>query len=153
MKPLLVGLHNPLSRRPEDALVPWPPNCTGDRLLRLIRLARPETTEDEYLESFERTNLWRLIRLPYGRGSAAAFEAEGERVRDMARGRPVTVLLGSQVMRAVLGRHVEYWERVERDGAAYVLLPHPSGRNYLYKIEANRVRAGRWLAEIMRDSQ
>lgn len=149
MKPLVVGLNNPLSRHPDDALVPYPPGCAGWRLWQLMREVRPSTTMEEYANAFDRRNLWRGKRLPEGRGSAAAYRAEGQIVRDACDRREDVVLLGVRVWDAVTDLAPPSWFGHKDVGSVrYWFLPHPSGRNVLYNSAKFRRRAGELLVRL-----
>ena len=139
-KPVIVGMNNPLSRRPEHALYPHPPGCTGHRLWRMLE-ARTGATELEYLAAFERVNLvaGRAWCPELGRGSA-------ERYRVLFRGR-VVLLLGQAVRRA-FGVPPLLVHPQELDGVTWRQLPHPSGRCRWYNESRNRRVAEVLLEEL-----
>lgn len=89
---LLVGEVNPLSTKPEHALYPWPPNCTGERLQRLVL----GVSRRDYLAGFDRVDLctgrWsapaaRAVVLPHPSGLCRAWHELGayERARSVLR--------------------------------------------------------------------
>jgi len=152
-RPLLVGLHNPYSGHPDDALVPFPPGSSGERLLRLIQDVDPRFSEDDYYRAFDRTNLWRGRLLPHGYGTRAAYLAEGERVLGLAMGRDDCVLLGSRVWDSVMAgrRRPAPLEQITLNGMTrFWLVPHPSERNLVFTNAELRRRAGELLLKMAR---
>lgn len=115
MKPLLVGEVNPLSDRPEHALYPYPPNCTGARLQKLV-MAIPRL---EYMQRFDRVDLC------VGKWSIVAARARAAELLD---GREVIVLLGTKVCEA-FGVTFDPYTRIRHCSPRplFVVLPHPSG--------------------------
>jgi len=145
MKPLLLGMNNPLSDDPRYDLFPYPPGCTGHRLLQLLSAG---TTRGEYMQGFERRNLLHQREWDPHEALRAA-----ERLLPDLDGRFV-VVLGSAV-RAALGLSRVQALTVSgcvRDGIAFSWLafPHPSGRNLWYNDPGNREAAGRALYAVMR---
>lgn len=145
MKPLLLGMNNPLSDDPEFDLYPYPDGATGHRLWKLL----PEgTTRAQYLAAFERRNLVR------GRewSLAQARRAAQDLLPELA-GRTV-VVLGTEVRSALDLPKVEPLS-VRRtpiagsDFMTWIAFPHPSGRNLWYNNEANRLHAMYMLERIM----
>lgn len=138
-KPLLVGINNPLSDDPEHALYPYPPNCTGARVHRLLM----PMTRSEYLNTFDRTNmvegaLWTAKR---ARDNVA-------RIRALMSGRR-SVLLGAEVHRALGFAKLARLRWHKLDDARFILLPHPSGRNHWYNDRYNAAAARRALTSAM----
>lgn len=161
VRPLLVGLHNPLSPDPRDALAPFPRGCAGERLASMILQADATGTFGtvEYEEAFDRMNLWRARALPSGLGAGAAFSAAGEAVVAECAGRRDVVLLGTRVWSAVManvphpmGRPgaPSFFEHREVRGTRFWRFPHPSGRNLIYNRPAQRQRAGEILLALAR---
>lgn len=140
MKPVIVGMNNPLSRRPEHALYPHPPGCTGYRLWKMLE-ARTGATQEEYLARFERMNLVssKTWSRELGRGTA-------ERMRPVLRGR-VVLLLGQAVRRA-FGIPPLLVHPQEIDGVTWRQLPHPSGRCHWYNDPRHRRVAEVLLQEL-----
>ncbi len=52
MRPVLLGMNNPISDDPRHALYPHPPNCAGARLQRFSGLDK-----NTYLSVFDRRNV------------------------------------------------------------------------------------------------
>ena len=148
MKPLLLGMNNPLSDEPEYDLYPYPPGCAGWRLWRML----PDgTTRQQYLDAFDRRNLLRAREWD----QRAAREAADELFPKLS-GRLV-VVLGTQVRAALmlppsepLGRHSIVHERGQFEWIAF---PHPSGRNHWFNDPANRAMASKVLLDLMRGQE
>jgi hypothetical protein len=151
-KPLLIGLNNPLSPRPRDALVPWPRGCAGARLVEYTQLAAPDFTTDEYLDAFERRNLWPGRELPRGRGATNLLLREGRSLLAECVSAPRTVvLLGAKVWYCVLSRTPpQSFDYQHVHGSTFWYVPHPSGLNRAYNDHANRARTGAVLLSLAR---
>lgn len=134
MKPLLLGMNNPLSDDPEFDLYPYPEKSTGWRLWKML----PEgTTRAHYLGGFERRDLLRARVWD----KAAALEAAHELLPTLA-GRRV-VVLGTEV-RAALGLPAVEpltFSTSADDAFSWLAFPHPSGRNRWYSDDDNYDRA------------
>jgi len=131
MKAVLLGMNNPVSSNPKFALYPYPPGCTGARILKLLQRRLPDVGRREYLEAFDRTNL--LSKLVWNKREAQ--DAAITFLKDVApglRGRTV-VVFGAEV-RKLLGLEEKLIEPIEMEGVVYRQLPHPSGRNYWYNV-------------------
>lgn len=153
---LLVGLDNPQSNDPRHALFPYPPGCSGYRLMQFIQLADPNFTRMQYV-SVHKTNLFPVGMAPKrgaGRARKLADAAVLLHGQLSGTGRKV-VLLGDEVARAVLGDLIELgglkectFERI--DGVHYAWIPHPSGRNHYYNDEGARLKIGQFLRRNIR---
>lgn len=139
-------MNNPVSSDPNHALYPWPPGCTGHRLLELIRTELPEFSREAYLGAFDRRNLiqskeWRMAE---AREAGAALRIQ------LVEQRAVFVALGVATASA-LGLDMSHgqWLPTKMGGQA-TWLPHPSGRNLWYNIQDNRRLAARLLAKLAR---
>ena len=130
MKPVIVGMNNPLSRRPEHALYPHPPGCTGFRLWRMLN-ARTGASEVEYLEAFDRMNL-----VSGAKWSQEAANVVASVLVEGLRGR-VVLLLGVAVRRAFAVPPLLVHPQ-ELYGVTWRQLPHPSGRCRWYNDPENR---------------
>jgi hypothetical protein len=134
-------MNNPISSRPEYALWPDPPNCTGWRLWKLLE-ARNGATQDEYVQAFDRRNL-----LPGKVWNAREARAAALRMVPDLAGRTV-VLLGQEVRHAF--RIPKLLIHPQEVGlTVWRQLPHPSGLNHWFNEEVNRAMAGMLLAELM----
>jgi hypothetical protein len=143
MKPVLIGMNNPLNSDPKFALFPYPPGCTGHRIFCMLQSRRPGVLRKQYLETFDRRNLindteW-VSSLPYLRDKA-------EQMRKNLVGRTV-VLLGNEVRRAFGLRPVLVHPQ-EMDGVTWRQLPHPSGRNLWYNDRENYEVAALLIEEL-----
>lgn len=151
LRPILLGMNNPLSRRPEHALYPEPSGCTGHRIFMMLKSVLPEISEEDYLSKFDRRNMlvgeeWKL---ELARHAAAD-------IWPLTRGRKI-VMLGAQVCRAMGlsngSRAVPplCWQTVATyGGAQWAQVPHPSGLNRWYNQPGNRAAAAAFLAELYR---
>lgn len=136
LKPILIGMNNPVSTRPGHELYPAPMGCTGHRLWEML-YARTGASMRDYLDVFERRNLVRGLEWDMLGARARAFEVATEL---MGSGRTV-VLLGQEVYKAVaysvalpkiLVHPQVSW------GVTWRQIPHPSGRNTFYINPDNR---------------
>lgn len=126
MRPLLVGEVNPRSSDPRLALYPWPAGGAGARLAAHLGLS-----PREYLEKFDRANLWGE---PLPADTRATGAGGREAARELLRRRRprALVLLGRRVATAfgfedakMFSLRVMQWK-----GASIwvAVVPHPSGR-------------------------
>lgn len=165
---LLAGESNPYSRNEEDALLPWPPEASGNRLRLILGM-----TEDEYLAAFPlRRNLCQGAWLPraakmraaslmaryapnvvvaLGRRVATAFATAGIQVKTPP---PFGAALLSVTCEAVQvpTPSTELEVRLEAGPRHYVCLlalPHPSGRCREWQVPYARERARMVLREAL----
>lgn len=119
MRPVLLGMNNPISSDPRHALYPHPPGCAGWNLRKYSGL-----TDEEYLARFDRRNILSQRKWEKREALAAA-----DVLREELGPRRV-VLLGVEVA-AIMRLPVSYapfiWRRTEA-GGWWAGLPHPSGR-------------------------
>lgn len=143
MRPILLGMNNPLSGKPEHALFPYPPGCTGHRVLRLLQRRRPEVTRYEYLKAFDRRNLIdaRMWKQQEARVRAAEFI-------ESIRNTDVTVLVFGDKPRAALGLPKLLLHPHEMEGVTWRQLPHPSGRCLWYNDETCALLAAELLSSL-----
>ena len=142
MRPLLVGMNNPVSVDPRHALYPVPRGCTGHRLW-LVLNELDGTSVSRYLRLFERVNLVQ------GRWNAVTARARAQELRPTMSGRS-SVLLGREVWGAFHLPRVEACASVDLHDAVVYFVPHPSGRNLWYNDGDNRRRVGELLASLAR---
>jgi hypothetical protein len=123
----IIGMNNPYSQRPEYALHPDPPGCTGWRLWKMTE-ARTGATQTDYRRAFHRYNLTVGKFDPH-----TARERWREMEPDLLREFDTVVLLGSAVRRAtgilLPDVHISH---------PLIAIPHPSGLNRWYNSETNR---------------
>jgi len=150
MKPILIGLNNPHSRRPEHALFPLPFGASGYRLWSMLS-AVSGMSRSEYAESFDRRNLSPDMRdLP-----KSELRSLGARAIDAVPRGARVVLLGQQVRVAIsdrLSRPLDASLTIhpqERDGVVWRLIPHPSGRCLYYNDPVARTMVGMMLADLV----
>jgi hypothetical protein len=136
LRPIIIGMNNPISDVPEHALWPDPPNCAGWRLQQMSGLSK-----HEYLRAFERRNLligpWLYVR---------AVKAANDMRPELA-GRRV-VLLGAEVRRAFGFKDNAQHGTTDLFSTTWYFLPHPSGRNLWYNDPANVKVAETLLKEL-----
>lgn len=140
MKPVLLGMNNPLSSRPEHALYPEPPRCTGWNLWKMLH-DKTGATQEQYLEAFDRRNLLNARRWDARQARAAANS-----LVDLLQGR-VVVVLGAEVVHALGLPRLLLHPQVSR-GVTWRQLPHPSGRCHWYNDPKNREVASLLLEEL-----
>lgn len=151
MKPILLGMNNPISSDSEHALYPYPPGCTGHRLWEMLRAVRPEVMRWDYLKTFDRRDLvsgklWTI---------SLARDAVRELVLPPG---SVVVVLGEEVRRVLSLERCLIHPRSSPDwpepgGPVFRQLPHPSGRNPWYRHPTNRLLAGLLLAQLYDEAQ
>lgn len=136
----IVGLHNRVSNRDEDALEPYTPNGSGERLWKMIN-AVCGCTKEQYLEAFSLLNL----RV----GTPPLVQLMAKEVREIVGSQPAAVLGAEAWM--LLGlekdktmRRTDWFEN--RDN--WYLLPHPSGLCRVYNSKEMKLRAGELLCDI-----
>lgn len=153
MKPILVGMNNPISTRPGHELYPAPDHCTGHRLWQMLN-SRTGASRLQYLECFERRNLVRGLQWDRLAARARAYEV----VQELRGSGRTVVLLGQSVREAfhyvLTDLEINDYEAGSRPyqgglppllvhpqvagGVAWRQIPHPSGRNLWYNSEENR---------------
>lgn len=144
VRPVLLGMNNPLHADPKYALFPHPPGCTGWRIWQMLRSRVPECTRGDYLETFDRRNLVNSVHW----SAEQAREAAGQ-LKTALRGR-VVVVLGTTV-RIALGLPQVLIHPQEIEGVTWRQIPHPSGRNLFYNDEVNRSLVAMLLESLYRE--
>lgn len=140
MKPVILGMNNPLSDDPRHALYPAPVNCTGWRLWRMLN-ARTGANRSQYLEAFDRLNILHARSWNTSQAREAA-----EAIIILLQGRTV-VVLGAQPV-AALRLPVLLVKPQEVHGVTWRQVPHPSGRNPWYNVPENRAMVELLLEEL-----
>jgi len=147
IKPLLLGMNNPLSDDPHFDLYPYPRGCAGYRLWQML----PEgTTRSQYLDAFERRN---LLRAREWSSRMAREAADGILPQLVGR---LVVVLGRDVRSALGLSPAEPLsineEHVIGGGPGFDLrwlaFPHPSGRNRWFNDPENYLEACRVLTKV-----
>ena len=142
-RPVLIGMNNPVSSDPKHALYPYPPGCTGHRLLEMLQDRVPSATRGQYLDRFDRRNL--VPHKTFSATIAAKHAAEIEQ-EFWGSGRTV-VLLGLDVVKAF--RHPRSLIHPQLiGGTTWRQIPHPSGRNLWYNDASNRQLVAMLLEDL-----
>jgi hypothetical protein len=154
MRPSIVGLHNPHSADPLDALNVVPLGATGHRLWKMINDVNPAASK-HYLSAFDRFNLagadWEAFDRDVLATRAAGIMADTDRGTTI-------VLLGSDVSRAfsrILSEPIRkvFLHPQAIDGRVWRLIPHPSGRTLFYNDEPTRLMVGMLLSNLIRGNK
>lgn len=143
MKPILIGMNNPVSTTAGHELYPAPDGCTGHRLWKMLN-ARTEASCQEYLDVFERRNLVR--GMVYDK-KLATMAAERIYAELWGSGRTV-ILLGRDVQKA-FGHPPVLLHPQLIGGTHWRQIPHPSGRNPWYNEKKNQDLVGVLLEELL----
>ena len=140
---MLIGMNNPVSQLPGHELFPYPPGCTGHRLLEMLQGRVPDVTRRKYLDTFERRNLvvGRSYDKDVAKFSAASIYAE------VWGSQRVVVLLGNDVRKAFGVPPLLLHPQVI-GGTTYRQVPHPSGLNRWYNEDKNREVVAVLLEEL-----
>lgn len=153
MRPVLLGMNNPVSVTPSKALYPLPSGCTGNRLWRMLH-DRTGASMTQYRNAFERRNVltgeWdtrkaRQALLGVPMATASCYEEWYGTIGEF-RGREV-VCLGTEI-RDILDLDHTWVLPQERHGATWRPIPHPSGRNHWYNDADNRETVAVLLEEL-----
>lgn len=162
MKPVIIGLHNPYSDDPADALVPYPDRSSGHRLWLMLHQLPPSqhsgasfkaaTWKPTYVQMTERYNLTNRAQ---DAGKRARLRRLAERFSFPAG--TTVVLLGHDVLKAFTSsdrplKPLLIHPQVH-GGVTWRWLPHPSGRSHAYNDPDFRMLAGLMLADILTQSQ
>lgn len=147
MRPILLGMNNPLSDDARHALFPAPEGCTGHRVWKMLREFDESVSMKRYLEMFDRRNLvsGRAWSLAAARDAATLLHGELENYGGADRA-PDVIVLGGQTWRALgLERRTNILHSHGLLSATFWRIPHPSGRNLWYNEERNRRAAARLM--------
>jgi hypothetical protein len=119
MRPVLLGMNNPISSDPRHALYPAPPGCAGWNLRKYSGL-----TDHEYLARFDRRNILSQRKWEKREALAAA-----DALIEELRGRRV-VILGVETAVIMRLSHLQAfrWQEAPGGGSGqWSRIPHPSG--------------------------
>lgn len=146
VRPMLIGMNNPLSSMVGHELFPAPEGCTGHRLWVMLNEASGgRILRKQYLDRFERRNLvtGQTWSKTLGRQRASEITSEV-----FGTGRKIA-LFGKEVHRA-FGFKIEGVDLTQIDamGCTWWCVPHPSGRNLWYNVPENRAEVGRLMLEL-----
>jgi hypothetical protein len=138
-KPIIIGIKNPHSSDPADALAPWPKNSSGYRLYSMLR-DRAGVTEKQYLSRFDR---WNLSDMDPG--------APNTFIHHHIRTGATVLLLGDEVLRyfqpAIGIERVLIHPQVSRH-VQWRQIPHPSGLCRFYNDPLAREVVGMLLQDM-----
>ena len=153
---VLIGLANPRSPDPADALLPRPPGTAGHRLWKSMHDVDERMTQGAYCRTFRRYNL-----ATHPPPSAVSNQRRLARqlipliVRDTGKEEAVVACLGrvvadafAHVLRIELERELEPVEAfVLEHGVSWSVayFPHPSGSCRWFNDEQNKRLAADWL--------
>jgi hypothetical protein len=137
VRAVIVGEDNPHSADPADALYPYPPNCAGERLQRLVF----GVSLGSYLHDYERVNLCESGRWSTKVARERAYEVGIRASLLDAR----VVMLGRKVADAFDHSFTGVPREPFTAMGPYVLLPHPSGRCREWNDPASFERARKVL--------
>ncbi len=150
---VLIDLWNPLSIKPADALSPYKAlHPSGHCLVQWLRNARASFSIDDYLESFERFELWPGQQLPSGPEAHSLLRREGQRVLDLctANSSRIIVCFGAKVWSSIVMRTPPHWFDYQfRDGSQFWYMPRPNMRNRLYNDHTRRERTAIHLLDLV----
>lgn len=148
MRPVLVGMNNPVSSKPGHELFPYPPGCTGHRILEMLQTRLPDVTRHQYLEAFDRRNLvaHKIYDALLAREAAVKMEQEF-----WFSGRTI-ILFGADVAKAFGHPRLLLHPQVI-GGATWRQVPHPSGRNLWFNDANNRFLVASLLEDLFVECQ
>lgn len=148
MRPVVLGMNNPHSDDPEDALSPTFRGSAGRRLYQMIRESDPTVSEADYLCCLDRRNL--VSEGDWSNAHARVFATD---MVTSLQGRWV-VMLGSLVPSALGLKHDGKWYQWhDGKGLTFCVVPHPSGLNRLYNDAGYRRQTGTLLVSLIRRQQ
>jgi len=162
MRTLLVGLDNPHSTDPKNALAPLPANATGSRIVEMIQTSLTDYTMRDYLRDFDRLNLYPIKAAASGKGATKTdrLMAQWCLMVAVVAGYDNIVLFGNRV-RAAFADIVELdadlaldYRTIDADWLVkghrltFFAVPHPSGRNRWYNDKRNQVAVGDTLMRL-----
>ena len=130
-KPLIIGFENTKSNDKADAMEPYTPNGAGERLYHMVNAVK-KISKEEYCKRLEFINI-------AGRGGVGP-EVAHNRMKDR-----ISVVIGLDAWYALKMRRASFWDA--RDGA--YLVPHTSGKNYLYNLEEACRKTGHLIWKLM----
>lgn len=143
MRPVLIGMNNPVSSNPSHALYPAPEGCTGHRLFKMLQSRVPTATRSEYLRRFDRRNVVSLKVFD------RQLALEGARRLDQeffGSGRTI-VVLGADTIKAFGIPPLLIHPQII-GGSTWRQIPHPSGRNLWYNDPQNTLLVSMLLEDL-----
>lgn len=143
MKPVLIGMNNPLSSMDGHQLYPHPDGCTGHRIYEMLRERLPDVRRGQYLTAFDRRNL-----VTGQSFSKVLAKQEADRMYAEFWGTKRTVVLLGEEVRRAFGHPRLLVEPQMIGGCTWRQIPHPSGRNLWFNDPAHRKLVGLLLEEL-----
>ena len=164
MKPIIVGINNPYSGEPRNALAPYPERSAGHRLWKTLhelnfmggpvtdhRVIKVSYDRQAYMDAFDRVNLFEGTS--YSRASTRKHVVGQKFIRTLPQG-AIVLLLGMEVrecLNTALSRplkKIPFHPQVI-DGITWRCVPHPSGRSPVYNDPIMRLVVGITLADCL----
>ena len=125
MKALIIGLVNDKSDDPGDAMEPFTPNGSGERLWRAVNLVT-KASRKEYVARFDFVNVTGNLT-----------------IHSMMKNRNV-IVLGREAWKMLGLPFTEWFGNVN----SVYLIPHPSGKSHAFNDENVRIRVGKLLSKL-----
>jgi hypothetical protein len=154
MRPVLVGMNNPLSSDPKYALFPAPSGVTGHRIYQMLQDIGAVQFRKEYIDAFDRRNV--LNSRTWDKREA---RTAGPQLWRELSGRTVC-LLGREVLAAIglqqtmpLEWHGPDEFRTGPQPERWCYIPHPSGLNHWYNNSVCRLAVGLRLEQLLEESR
>jgi hypothetical protein len=147
VKAVIVGIFNPKSQDPKDAMEPFTKNGSGERLWKMLCEVH-RITREEYRETFLGLNVVDRDPKEVDWSDLGYLSRRRKRIYDVVGSRS-TAVLGITAWSALQVedspiRKVDWFGRKNN----WWLFPHPSGLCRVYNDPAMRRRAGETLAKI-----
>lgn len=148
MRPILLGISNPHSPHPDDALSTRPINASGYRLYIMIKEAANrqgrDFSEGDYMEGFDRRNLFTPENMVNGK--LIVSKALSSLARRMV------VMLGQKVPNHLGIKDITFSNNAKNVGYfRYHVIPHPSGLCRSYNDPEVREQVGNLLYRLYRE--
>ena len=152
MRPVVLGLNNPYSADPKDALGVKPEGSAGNRLWLMVKdaanRAGRDFTEEDYLEGFDRRNLMNAHFYNHD----IAVKRRSKVLHELQR--KVVVTCGTGVLRALGLRHTGFHLEAQAGvGFIYYVIPHPSGLTREYNSQETRQRVGDLMLRLLDETK
>lgn len=142
MKPVLIGMNNPVSSVDGYQLYPAPEGCTGHRIWQMLH-ERLQVSRTAYIDAFERRNLVTGVRF-----DRALAKQEADRLFALFWGSGRTIVLFGSEVRVAFGHPRLLVEPQTIGGCTWRQVPHPSGRNLWYNDPDHKKMVGVLLEEL-----
>lgn len=152
MKPVVLGLNNPHSADPKDALGVNPVGSAGHRLWLMVKESANKSgrdfTEEDYLEGFDRRNLMNAHFYNHD----IAVKRRSKVLHELRR--KIVVMCGTGVLRALGLKHTGFHLEAQAGvGFIYYVIPHPSGLTREYNNQETRQRVGDLMLRLLDETK